>query len=283
MPQQRLAFDSVDLSELTAGEYSNLLDLAQLAISHPTADAFFTTLALRLRHSLNFDFVTLGLYDSSRESIHLDAWKAGHAQKRYESIPAYTCASGWAWKNQRPLLVQDLDTEPKLPVFLESLRQLGVRTYHIFPLTTSRHKLGAIGFGSLHVIPKTNATLEFMRRAASIIAQLLDTASLSDGIGAPTEYPQTSLAVAPMLEPEPKDFDLGDCANRDEAFQEMVGNSAPLREVLRQVRTVAETNATVLLVGETGTGKELVARGELCLHRATAHQGVCLKSNTTPT
>ena len=264
MLQQRLAFDSVYLSELTVGQYSNLLDLAQLAVSHPTTDALFSTLALRLRHSLNFDFVTLGLYDSSKESIRLDAWKAGHAQKRCESIPVYTCASGWAWKNQRSLLVQDLDTEPKLPVFLESLRQLGVRTYYIFPLTTSRHKLGAIGYGSLHVIPKTNATLEFLRRAAAMIAQFLDTKLSSDGLIAQTDCVQATSVVTPGREQELQDLDLGDQSGQGETFPEIVGSSAPLQELLRQVRTVAATNATVLLLGETGTGKELVARA---IHR----------------
>jgi signal transduction histidine kinase len=182
MPQQRLTFDSVHPSELTVGQYSNLLDLAQLAVSHPTTDAFFPTLALRLQHSLNLDFVTLGLYDSSKESIRLEAWKAGHAQKRSEFIPVHSCASGWAWKHQRSLLIQDLDAELKLSVFLESLRQLGIRTYYVFPLTTSHHKLGAIGYGSLHVIPKTNATLEFLRRVAAMMAQFLNTQPSSDGL-----------------------------------------------------------------------------------------------------
>jgi len=43
-------------------------------------------------------------------------------------------------------------------------------------------------------------------------------------------------------------------------FEEIIGQSAPLREVLRQARVVAATDSTVLLLGETGTGKELVAR-----------------------
>src|SRR3984893_15381635 len=187
MPEQRLAFDSVHLSDLTVGQYGNLLDLLQLAITGTTIDALFPCLAVRLQHALNFDVVTLGLYDSSAESIRLNAWKAGEAAGRSECLPVHACVSGWAWRNQRSVLVQDLDSEPKLPVFLQSLRQLGIRTYYVFPLTTRRHKLGAIGFGSLHVIPKTNATVEFLRHATAIIAQVVGTTLSSDGLTAPID------------------------------------------------------------------------------------------------
>ena len=163
-----------------------------------------------------------------------------------------------------PYLSRDLDTEPKLPVFLESLRQLGVRSYYVFPLTTRRRKLGAIGFGSLHVIPKTNATLELLRRAAAMIAQFLDTTLSSDGLIAQTDCVQATSVVTPGPEQALQDLDLGDQVSQGEAFPEIVGNSAPLQELLRQVRTVAATDATVLLLGETGTGKELVARA---IHR----------------
>src|SRR5215469_2634288 len=43
-------------------------------------------------------------------------------------------------------------------------------------------------------------------------------------------------------------------------FDEIIGESAELRRVLKQVETVAATDATVLVLGETGTGKELIAR-----------------------
>ncbi len=51
-------------------------------------------------------------------------------------------------------------------------------------------------------------------------------------------------------------------------FDEIVGQSEPLLRVLRDVRQVAETDATVLILGETGTGKEVIARA---LH-ATSHR-----------
>src|SRR6266446_5778290 len=48
--------------------------------------------------------------------------------------------------------------------------------------------------------------------------------------------------------------------DRESMFEEIVGSSASLRQVLAQVAKVAPTDATVLILGETGTGKELIAR-----------------------
>jgi formate hydrogenlyase transcriptional activator len=53
-------------------------------------------------------------------------------------------------------------------------------------------------------------------------------------------------------------------------FEEMVGNSRALLDVLHQIELVAPTDSTVLVVGETGTGKELIARA---LHDRSARQG----------
>jgi DNA-binding NtrC family response regulator len=63
----------------------------------------------------------------------------------------------------------------------------------------------------------------------------------------------------------------------DSRFAEIVGHSAALRRVLQQVELVAPTDATVLIDGETGTGKELLARA---LHtRSARHAGPFITLN----
>src|ERR1700691_6614863 len=53
-------------------------------------------------------------------------------------------------------------------------------------------------------------------------------------------------------------------------FEEIIGNSAALERVLEQVRHVAPTDSTVLIEGETGTGKELIARA---IHSTSSRRG----------
>src|SRR6202522_3712867 len=61
---------------------------------------------------------------------------------------------------------------------------------------------------------------------------------------------------------ESVDEDVVDIKNNN--FEEIIGSSASMKRVLGQVEVVAPTDATVLILGETGTGKELIARA---LHR----------------
>ena len=69
---------------------------------------------------------------------------------------------------------------------------------------------------------------------------------------------------------------------RAEEFKEIVGNSEPLREVLGLVRTVAPTDSTVLIEGETGTGKELIARAIHNLSSRCGHPFVKLNCAAIP-
>src|SRR5882672_5860282 len=55
-------------------------------------------------------------------------------------------------------------------------------------------------------------------------------------------------------------FDLEEPVRTEDKFEDIIGRSASLRAMLAEVKIVAPTDSTVLILGETGTGKELIAR-----------------------
>jgi len=87
--------------------------------------------------------------------------------------------------------------------------------------------------------------------------------------------------------PKLSDFEAGQPCPRSEdsseyGFEDIVGNSPALRGVLEKIAIVAPTSATVLLHGETGTGKELVARAIHKLSRRRHRNFVCMNCAATP-
>jgi transcriptional regulator with GAF, ATPase, and Fis domain len=70
-------------------------------------------------------------------------------------------------------------------------------------------------------------------------------------------YPPGAIETVTVVEP-PRYAAETEGANP--GFEGIIGSSSTLREVLHQVRTVAPTDSTVIIEGETGTGKELIAR-----------------------
>src|SRR5690349_12740797 len=62
----------------------------------------------------------------------------------------------------------------------------------------------------------------------------------------------------------------GDQDERDRQFDQIVGSSPALESVLADVERVARTDSTVLVLGETGAGKELIARA---IHNLSARRG----------
>jgi len=83
-------------------------------------------------------------------------------------------------------------------------------------------------------------------------------AVLLDDAGAPSAFPAEIQALKNRLQSE--NIVLREEIDKTSMFEEIVGTSPPLRTVLSHVSKVAPTDSTVLITGETGTGKELIAR-----------------------
>src|SRR5262249_12351025 len=76
---------------------------------------------------------------------------------------------------------------------------------------------------------------------------------------------------------------LNDEIKSERNFEDIIGTSRALRRVLQHVETVAPTDSTVLIHGETGTGKELIARAIHNLGRRQQHAFVKLNCAAIPT
>ena len=78
--------------------------------------------------------------------------------------------SGEVWRTQKPLVIHDVDQEPRYPRIMALLRNYGVRSCCTLPLTTANRQLGAMGLGSAEPCAYDGADLEFLEQAARQVA-----------------------------------------------------------------------------------------------------------------
>src|SRR6266852_7859292 len=124
----------------------------------------------------------------------------------------------------------------------------GLKTGCLLPLVSRNRVLGLLGLGRRNENALTPADIEFLTQVASQIAIAVENA---------LEYGQITRAKERLAEQK---FYLEDEIRLEHNFEEIIGNSPRLKAVLESVRIVAPADSTVLIQGETGTGKEMIAR-----------------------
>jgi formate hydrogenlyase transcriptional activator len=146
----------------------------------------------------------------------------------------------------------------------------GVKRICNAPLAAPHRVLGVLSLGRLTPDPFTPAELDRVTQVARQIAIALENAMAFDEIATLKER----LARENVY--------LQEEIRGTHRFEEIVGESKALRRVLDEISTVATTDTTVLLLGDTGTGKELLARA---LHAASDRRGralVTVNCTTSP-
>src|SRR5436309_3330319 len=214
-------------------------------------------------------------------------------------LPVDESPGGLVWKTQQPLMVEDVALETRFPKLIPMLRENGVQSFCAVPLTTALRRLGAMGFGSFQKRTYQEAELNNMATESKVCERLLDEgvkslcsipllahdrvlgalnvgrlredAFVQDDIDLLSQVAQqvaiaveNALAYRKITELKDKlakeKLYLEEEIRTEQNFEEIIGESSRLKQVLKQVEIVAPTDSTVLIQGETGTGKELIAR-----------------------
>src|SRR5271167_1116538 len=155
-----------------------LLEVAESIAQHRDLAALFHDLAERLHCVVDFDFLTLVLHDPDRNvmRLHILETRLPTPVKTGSESPVDGHPSGWVWQSQQPFVVTDTEEDHRFPDFLQRLRDVGVRSLAMVPLTTAQHRLGAMGFGRLVPQVITDTELQFMQRVGSQVAVAVDNA-----------------------------------------------------------------------------------------------------------
>jgi len=250
-----------------------LLDVNKALVSNHDLPSLFKALVENLRRVTDCDFVGLALPDPGSGELrqHLvDYRESMGVLTEGMRVPLYGSASGKAFRTRQLVcLERGKDKQPDPAIydtpegerFYQLVLKQGIPTGYFLPLIH-----GGEAIGVMQLTKYAPAQSQDPDAEGAIKTQEVEFLSALTG--------QLSIAVANALEHravvESRDqlaqeqVYLREELDRSSMFEEIVGTSPVLQTVLSRVSKVAPTDSTVLITGETGTGKELVARA---IHR----------------
>src|SRR5262247_3265098 len=158
--------------------YQTLLEISEAIASNRDLASLFHNLARHLRAVVDFDAVSTLLYDPARDVMRIHMLEPpqpdgliGPTEMPVDDVP-----SGWAWKTQEPLIIQDAARETRFPQFNKWASQNDVNSYCALPLTSAGRRLGALGFARAKNAVWNDDDLEFLTQVARQVAVAIDNA-----------------------------------------------------------------------------------------------------------
>jgi formate hydrogenlyase transcriptional activator len=227
-----------------------LLDVNNLLVSRLEYPELLRTLSESLQRVIQHDSASVAVFDRRTGQLRLQAltYTAGPSVVEPDIVlPLGGSAAGLTFQSGVPRVFRtaDLnlfqeDSPPLMPPSLQSLCCV--------PLATRRGTLGTLNVASVdpHAFPPNE--FELLVQISSQVAIAMENAlayqemtGIKDHLAVEKEYLEAEIRL-------------------EHDFAEIIGHSSSFKRALQSVETVAPTDATVLLRGETGTGKEMLAR-----------------------
>ncbi len=218
---------------------------------HSTLDLaeVFRTLVQTLRPVLWFDRASILMLSDNDRVLRFRELDPPEREflGRDSLIPAEGSAAGQAIRDGRPLYTPDL--KAGTPFYEDSfLLRAGIRSRVAIPLFVQRRPIGTFNLASNKPNQCSEDDLDFLSQLAE---------QISVAVANSEAYLQIE-QLKNRLQDE--NVQLREVITRSPQLSDLIGESVPWKKVLRQIEMVAATDASVLIRGETGTGKELIAR-----------------------
>ncbi len=243
-----------DITEGKRAREAFLLEVTNALVSNLDIRQLLSAIASCVRQVKPFDYATLALYDAPTKQLRMhgltspagDEFNGGAGEEPLVSLG--TSPAGWAYTTRKPLLLKGQSGE-KWPFEMPPrFADQSLRSGCWIPLIGREGVIGTLNVFSRRAGNFTDDDVNMLSQIAGQVAIALGNAlafrhisELRDQLAEQKQYLEDELKT---------EFN----------FEEIVGHSKPIRRVLKQIETVAPTDSTVLILGETGTGKELLAR-----------------------
>src|SRR5467141_2276859 len=221
-----------------------LLNLTSKITSSLDLREVLRAVAANIREVIHGEGVTVSLRDAASEKFRVFAIDFPHGKGvlKEELVVRPSTAVKKALETLTPVVSHTCDGHEDIVV------AEGLRAYCAIPLVNRGRALGILSILRTTEAPFSQEDMNFLSRASGQIAIAIENACAYHEIS----QLKDKLAQEKLY--------LEEEIRSEMSFENIIGNSPALKHVLELVETVATSDSTVLLLGETGTGKELIAR-----------------------
>jgi formate hydrogenlyase transcriptional activator len=237
-------------AESDRDRYQLLLDINNAVVTHLGLDSLLRATCDSLRRVIPHDAASISLYDPESKQLRLHSFDLQYSSDLEEGalFPLEGSPQGRAFTSLRPVSITHLDLEEFPAPQIRHAYNDGLRSGCIIPLVAHDRALGTLDIASRSEGAFTEEDVQLLTHIAKQIAIAVENALTYREISAlKDKLAQEKLYLEAEIRSEMN-------------FDQIVGDSPALKHVLELVETVAPSDSTVLLLGETGTGKELIAR-----------------------
>ena len=229
----------------------SLLDINNAIINNLTQEALFASTYEAIRRVVSFDQAAFLLHQPEKKTLKLLSMDSDteseffRLEKEYDLQEASVSAR--VLDRQQTVVRGDLAKEQESAGDQQLVAE-GIQSYCVVPLVAMGNSIGTFTVWSESKNRYSEADAELLQEVANQVALAIANMKSYEEIA----------ALKARLEKE--NAYLQEEIRNVHNFEEIVGNSPMLLELLRRVDQVAPADSSVLIYGETGTGKELIAR-----------------------